>query len=485
MTAETARPGYRRFVELGRNGPAKRRRAILVALLILSAVLRLYRLDQSFWFDEIASMILFFHAPWPDLFTKMLIANHHPLYSMLAKLSVTALGDAEWSARLPAFIFGTLTPPYLFLFGARWINERTGALAGLFMSISMWPVWFSQDARGYSAMILFALIATHEFLAINAGGGRKEYALYVLAGVAAMYSQLYAGAVLAAHFLCAAVLWRRPGRNQRGPALMALSAAAIVISIGLYLPLAGDLLRFIAREGRLTAGPILTPMFVPQMIMGWSTGRGHPILSVLVAAPAVIGLAAAFSRQRLVAGTWILSLAIGLLVPLICGFFVYHRFFSYALPGYYLMAAAGLDRALVMLPARRRILGALPVLAACLVMVMGLHNYYHCGKQAFRPAAQWLRRNAPGYKVLVPGLAVDGFPYYYPSAAKQGEPAPLTTRMLDHTAVVLSYLWSISYEDKNLIASHCRQAKFYPSSAYHELDVTIYLCGPATTGAPK
>lgn len=485
MTAQTAKPAGRRFLETLRDLSAQQRKqGIFIGLLLLSAALRIHRLDQSFWYDEIVSVNLFFHAPWLDLFTKMLIPNHHPLYSMLAKLSVAAFGEAEWSARLPAFVFGSLTPPFLFLFGSRWYSERTGALAGFFMSVSMWPVWFSQDARGYSVMILLTLIATHEFLAINDGAGRRAYALYLLAGVAAMYSQLYAGAVLAAHFLCGAVLWRRPGFHKRGPVLMALSAAAIVISVGLYLPMVGSLLRFIAKEGMITTGRAVDPIFIARLLMSWSTGRGHPGLSILVVAPALAGTVVVFWRRRLVAGTWLLSLLIGLAVPLLFGFFVYERFFCYALPGYYLMVAAGLDWTAGLLQGRRRLLGTLPVVVASLVLVLGLVNYYRYGKQAFKPAAQWLRQNAPDYKVLAPGLAGNFFWYYYPAAVKPPEGKPLTPLMLDHCAVVLSHFWSIWDQNKEAIAENCRPAKIYPSSAYHEYDVVIYLCGPAKPGAP-
>ena len=46
------------------------------------------------------------HVPWSDLWSPYFDANHHVLYTFLAKLSVSLLGASELSMRLPSLIAG-------------------------------------------------------------------------------------------------------------------------------------------------------------------------------------------------------------------------------------------------------------------------------------------------------------------------------------------------------------------------------------------
>ena len=169
----------------------------------------------------------------------MPLPNHHPLYSLAAKACIALLGEKEWVVRLPAFIAGSLTPPLVYLVGERWIGRRTGILAGVFFVLGFWPLWFSQDARGYAFMIFFSLLATHLFLALSERFSRRDAVIYLLAGVAAIYSHLYAINVLAGHLLAAAMVARKAGIK---PALRlgALSLSALAASALLYAPFIPD-----------------------------------------------------------------------------------------------------------------------------------------------------------------------------------------------------------------------------------------------------
>ena len=447
-----------------------------LALGAFSAGLRLYRLDQSFWYDEIISTLMFFRAPWLDLLTRMPLANHHPLYSLLAKLCLLAGGEKEWVLRLPAFLFGSLTPPVLCRLGWKQFGPRVGVLAGLFLSVAMWPVWFSQDARGYSAMILFCLLATDLFLTLAEQFSRRHAVLYMLAAAAALYSHLYSGAVIASHLLLGLIVSLRADRRGTGRRLAALSGGGLVLALLLYAPLLPDFLRFTLEQGRLTTGREMRLNFVGQMFLAWAAGESHSGLAAVFLLLAATGLGIAAARRPWLAAVWVLSLLLGGFTPLILGLFVFQRFFSYALPLFYLFPALALDYLIERLPGRRKMIGWLAAALVMLILALGLRNYYRYGKQPLRPAAEWIRQNAPGYPTLAAGLVSEVYGYYDRAAERLPLGEVLQPAMLRHTAVVVSHRWSLKESDWKLLQQFCRPPQVFPSAGPPEYEVRVYLC---------
>ena len=86
--------------------------------------------------------------------------NQHLMNSLLMRVSVAALGEHDWTIRLPAVLFGIATVPALYWL-ARPIMKGWQALAVAFLTaVSYHHIWFSQNARGYSAYLLFCVLAT-------------------------------------------------------------------------------------------------------------------------------------------------------------------------------------------------------------------------------------------------------------------------------------------------------------------------------------
>ena len=83
-----------------------------VALMVAVALLvRLPGLGSSFWYDEIITLVHSVRLPWNQVFTTYPSPNHHVLYIVLAKLSVSLFGESEVTLRLPAAIAGWYWPP--------------------------------------------------------------------------------------------------------------------------------------------------------------------------------------------------------------------------------------------------------------------------------------------------------------------------------------------------------------------------------------
>ena len=448
-------------------------------LFLLALALRIYRLNQSFWYDEIYAVVIGFHAPWIEMVTRMPNANHHPLYALLAKPCLLLLGEKEWTVRLPSLIFGSLTPPLLYRLGARWMNPRVGLLASLIMAVAMWPVCYSQDARGYAAMIFFSLLATDQFLVLTDQPSRGGTAIYVLSAIAAGYAHLYSLALVAAHLAAGLILAFRREKRAVGLRLAALSLAALAGAALVYAPMISGFIRFAVTRGQgLASASPAFPGFVAQMFLSWTAGEAHPWLSLLVLAPAAAGLGWTFSRQRTLALIWLISVFLGVAIPALTRTFIFARYLSYAVPGLYLFCAAGLDRAAERLKPRS---GFVALLAAptLLVLSMGLANYYHLGKQALRPAAEWIKQRAPTARVLTVGRISDVFRYYYPQAQELQEGTLLASSLLRHTVVVISYPSQIEERDLAILNWNCRQPVSLPSAVEPDCEVRIYLCDGA------
>jgi len=396
-----------------------RRPVVIAALLfLLAAALRLYRLDQGFDYDEIFATTRLFRASWGTLFTVMPAPNHHPLYSLLGKICLMVFGEREWAVRLPAFLFGAATAPLLYLAGRRWLCERTGLLAALFWSLAVWPVWSSQSARGCSAAVFLTLLATHLFLVLRERLRWPAAALYVAVAAAAVYTHLYAGAVVGALFLIGLALLARPADRRAGALLAALCAAALVLALLLYIPLIPDLVEYTHEYGRHTEGRSISFSFPGRILLSFAVEGRHRLWAVLLLVPAALGLWIVLRKRPLLGAVWLLSLAIGIAAPAAASTFVYPRFYLYLLPGLYLFLAAGLGWVMDRLgktPVPVRLLLALPVVA---VMVSGLPAYYRAGHSGLKASAEWVRSHAAGAKVLTLGLPAHEIAYYHRKAAK-------------------------------------------------------------------
>jgi len=87
----------------------------------------------------------------------------NPAYYLLTTLSFDAFGQSELSARLPAFLFGALSIPVFFLTWKRIIGTNAAIITAILILLSSWHLWYSQQARFYSAVFLFGLLAYYFF----------------------------------------------------------------------------------------------------------------------------------------------------------------------------------------------------------------------------------------------------------------------------------------------------------------------------------
>ncbi len=147
--------------------PASHRatRSFAVGILLLTLLgfgVRLFRLgNQSFWVDEVSS-IMAAQGPLHGIYERsVLAANSLPTFFLMLKPFVAATGaNIEVRARLLSVIAGTLSVPAFIGVVYLWRRNRGAALlAGALLAVNPLHLWYSQEVRGYAVMLLFGLIA--------------------------------------------------------------------------------------------------------------------------------------------------------------------------------------------------------------------------------------------------------------------------------------------------------------------------------------
>src|SRR5262245_20012049 len=138
---------------------ASRTHLIILFIVAGALALRLTHANADFWFDEIITLQGYVRPPLPQVISTY-IANNHVLNSILAHLLVARFGEAPWVVRLPAIAFGVASV-WTFWMVASDVWQLPAALLGTgLFSISYYGIYYSQNARGYSGFLFFALLAT-------------------------------------------------------------------------------------------------------------------------------------------------------------------------------------------------------------------------------------------------------------------------------------------------------------------------------------
>jgi len=198
----------------------------LWAIIGLGAVLRFVALGhKSFWLDEIATAFiirlpdrLFWSVLWRD-------EGNMALYYILVRPWLH-FGGSEGSIRLLSAVVGIVSIPLMYLLSKRLFGENTARLSTLFFAINGCAIAVSQDARGYSLLVLGVLASTNLFVALI---GRPTFALacaYASVTGLTFYCHFFGMLVPVAQMVSLAALpqGRRPWKQ------LALAAPIIVLS---------------------------------------------------------------------------------------------------------------------------------------------------------------------------------------------------------------------------------------------------------------
>ncbi len=138
-------------------------KVVLGAILVLALVLRIIGLNAPLWYDELNTLYSHIRLPWSDMMSGYEM-NHHYLFSFQAKLSAALFGEAPWSLRLPAVVFGVGSIAAIWVLVRDVSNAKFAHVTALLLALSYHHIWFSQNARGYTELMFWCTVGLILFL---------------------------------------------------------------------------------------------------------------------------------------------------------------------------------------------------------------------------------------------------------------------------------------------------------------------------------
>jgi len=395
----------RDFCLAARSLPAIDRLA-LAGLTFFAAALRIPLLTQPMRYDEAITFVEYASRPFYVALSFYNTPNNHVFHTLLVRLAYLALGNHPWALRLPALLAGLFLVPTTYAAARSLYGNRSALLAAALVASSSMLIEYSTNARGYEIVCLLFMIM------IPAGGyalrSRNWAAWLLLAVVSALgfYTipiMLYPfGGVVVWLLLSIAVGDAQPedaegeareyardltGESARGSLQSAArsAVAGLFIAILLTMLLAGELYSpvlavsgakalFANKWVSASPLPVLLHQLPASLVSTWrGWNRDLPIwLAEVLSLGFVISL---LWRRRISSQRVPLALALLLFVgPLVLVQRVipFERVWLFALPLYFICAAAGLAMALEPVFDRLHLRHAMALVALVVALFAGL-----------------------------------------------------------------------------------------------------------------
>lgn len=320
---------------------------LLAVLVAIAAGLRLYRLDTGLWFDEIATLLDSVRHPLGQIVTHFPSNNDHPLYSVLARVAISVFGDEPWALRLPSALFGVAAIPLLYVLGRSVTNKIEAAAAAVMLTFSYHHIWFSQNARGYTLLLVCVLLSTLALIRWLDSGHRSWLGLYAVSIALGAYSHLTMVLVCVSHAAVCVVdplLMNSATRvRHEWKALAGAFVGAGVLTVLLYAPMLGDVGTFFTTSGTAgSAAEVATPVWaVLAALRGLQVGFGQLWAVALGGLVFAAGAWSYFRQRAIVALLFLIPVPATLLVMVAMGRPIRPRFVFFAIGFGLLMTVRG------------------------------------------------------------------------------------------------------------------------------------------------
>lgn len=184
--------------------------ALLALVVVVSATLRLILItSEGFWFDEFCIWRQA-HMSLPELYDDLVRSDvHPPLYQLIILAWSAFFGTSELSLRMPSVLFGVLTVIVVYDIGRRLFDVPTGLIAALFIGLGRDAIYYSQEARSYSLLLLLAAATFWAWLRLLEDSSRHRLIIYGGLGLLLAYTHAFGLLFLIFLALAYALIWKR------------------------------------------------------------------------------------------------------------------------------------------------------------------------------------------------------------------------------------------------------------------------------------
>ncbi len=404
MSAKLSRVSLAHLNRQGQQVVRRHPHALLAAIILSGALLRLLRLDwQDVWLDEAFSLHIA-SLSWSATLAAIQQDVHPPLFYLLLHGWIAWLGDSAYALRLLSAFTGVLTLPALYALGRALRLERSWSLLLTFLlATAYFPIRFAQETRSFSLLLLLALLSMLCFVRWLARRNAWDLLGVFLLTVALVYTHYYGFFLPVVQ--TAWLAWRAPRqRAWLAPWVLLLGVLALAFWPWLAVVKQQALtLRAVTHQAPSSLTTIAELLYrfggrsfllagLCCLLMGLS------LRATRAAAPAGSPsrrLPAALTHAGLLWLWLILPVLIPLLLTNLAATFTYRNAIISA-PAFWLLVVAGWRQVRA-----RRVRGVLLALALTLSLPGLMRYYVEPDKEQWRAAVAWIAQYAePGDLLL-------------------------------------------------------------------------------------
>lgn len=373
--------------DLRRGRPSWSRSAWTLLLIVLvGAILRLYRLDaQSFWGDEAFSSIIAASSSI-EVLSNAFGSVHPPGYYFLLHLWRSVAGGTDLALRYPSALLGVLGIVLVYQLGRNIRSQCLGLWAAGITALAPYHVFYSQEARMYTLLHCLTCVMMLAYIRLWRGKEPGWWIVFVLASIAGLWTHFFSGfviAVLGGHY-CLLRLWPRVSVKRTPPGWPGFFIAngIIALTFGLYWPrflgqaqtVDAEIWRVPPSLGELIAFPLA--LTISQFLSAaWQMAAFGCVMFLVI----IIGLQCVRALwQQAPAAEWLLLLALLFLIPVTTAYVVSQfwklifvaRVLIIVAPAFYLLLAWSAAHT------RERRFNQLILVLLLLQATLGLYNWF-------------------------------------------------------------------------------------------------------------
>jgi uncharacterized membrane protein len=251
----------------------------LLAIVLIGLFLRVYQLGtQSIWLDESVSISIS-GLSVPQLVQAAAPDVHPPLYYFLLHYWMMVFGTSASAVRLLSVLFGVLAIPMIYVVGRQLFNKGVGLVGALILALSSFNIYYSQEARMYSLLVLLALVSMYFFWRFLQQSNLVSSVGYVLSTTLLVYTHYFGWFVLIAQNIYVVTLLLL-SKNRTYKLRHWVAVQAIVLA--LYVPWMGIAVNQASQ--RLTVGESVGQLLQPTIVTIIQTFGIYSDSSVLLSA---------------------------------------------------------------------------------------------------------------------------------------------------------------------------------------------------------
>lgn len=394
--------------------------AAISTIILGGAALRFFRLTfQSLWFDELFSVVFSRSSLAATAIIEKYAGDVHSIgYPLVLHVWLRLFGDNDLAARSLSAVWGVIGIAVIYLVARRLGGPLLGLLAGLLVSVNAYHIAYSQEARSYALVFVFAVLSYLAFLVFLDDPGWKSAAVFGATVAVAFHIHYYALVMFFGQIVAAAVVLTVGTGTWRS--LKFLVAAGGVVALGM-LPWIGPFLRVAAFDRYWPDVP------EPWFFVGYfHTYFGRNLILSLVFGGLLLGLPFLLKPRADEEGaegdpsrTWAMALGLSVIASLAVAYgrsvlavpMLIPRFTLVLLPAIILLIAMAISR--IRPPLVRFVVVA--AVASVSLANLALSEYYtRPSKEQWREATAWVvndPRFEPAEDVVL-AMYSPGFQYY-------------------------------------------------------------------------